>query len=130
MRSLILPLALGLAAAVLTPALAGPNGAYAASPQRDARACARACANDGLCIAWAFHADNACALLANVPTSWPGEALSAGLSSRAPAFADLPDRPQSLLVALPHAHRDNPPEYALLGGPEDSALRPLSGFDQ
>jgi hypothetical protein len=117
--------------AAFTPALAG--AAYTTLEARDAAACARACTDDGLCIAWIQNTQNVCALSATVPTAWPGDDATMGLSARAPSFASLPERPQGLtnITETPpvepspdHADTAPEPEYALLGGPEDDTLRP------
>jgi hypothetical protein len=148
MLRFILP-AVVLAAAVLSaPAGAADKnpGVYAFLNVRDAAACQRACADDGLCMAWALYA-NSCELSAVVPVSAPTEATASALAARAPAFASL--RPATTapaqIAAAPLAARTAPtdepdvfeisaadaiePEQSgdaglvLLGGPEDGDLR-------
>jgi hypothetical protein len=148
MLRLTLP-AVALAAALLSaPAgAAGKNpGVYAALDVRDAAACARACADDGLCMAWALYA-NSCELSAVVPVSAPTEATASALSRRAPAFASLrPIAAPAPVAAAPIAAPSTPllaeptaqpveiaepftvdPELdgdlVLLGGPDEGDLR-------
>lgn len=132
MRALLL--ALSILIAMSAPSLASPRNAYTSLPRSDAAACARACADDGLCIAWTYSADNICALSANSPVAWPDGAEVMGLSVRAPPFASIPARPESLTA--PVAGRMTPTEtamaadFALLGGPDEGVLRPRLGVRQ
>ncbi len=123
---------------------ASPAGAYTRMAARDAAACARACAEDGICMAWTYRAENACELAANVPTAAPADAAAFGLSPRAPAFAQMralsapPPPPPQMLAAIepppvqtltppaPPALESAPTEdgaLVLLGGPEEDDLR-------
>lgn len=135
-------LALGAALAAATSANATSqrvNGSYTSVTTRDAAACARACADDGLCIAWIRNADASCELMAIAPTAPPATGAEVGIATRAPSFAAWP-RPASapepvvtLVVAAPEiASREPETEatLALLGGPDDELLRPRLGARQ
>lgn len=132
MRGVLTSLAFGLICAAATPALAA-GSAFRTIASQTAASCARACADDGLCIAWTLTADS-CALSAIAPIEWPQAATAAGLSTRAPSFATLPQRPQMLTSTPPElapqseaAAPQDDIEYALLGGPAESDLRPRLG---
>lgn len=117
---------------------ARPGAAYMSTPAADSEACARRCAEDGLCMAWTFQTSNACELHANV--SAPVEAAGAysGLSVRAPAFArtmtigkptTAVNTPETTVTptaeTLAEAPLEEAPEVAgLLGGPDEGDLRP------
>jgi hypothetical protein len=137
-----------LAAALLSaPAgAAGKNpGVYVTHEVRDTAACQRACADDGLCMAWALYA-NSCELSAIVPVSAPADATAFALSTRAPAFATLRPTAPPAPAATPITAQSQAPlatpavesvenaeiftadpeldgDLVLLGGPEDGALR-------
>ncbi len=115
--------------------IARPGGVYSSMPTQDAGACARACAEDGLCMAWTFAA-GACDLKAIAPNPQAYVGAISGLSARAPAFARLVAPPPSASPpsappldaqlrgpTTPPDWRDTaapaaPPEdYGLLGGP-------------
>jgi len=139
--ALFLASAFGQIGAALTPALASSSAAYASLPLRDAAACARACAEDGLCIAWIQRTQGVCELSATAPATWPTDGSAVGLSSRAPGFARLPSpMPSALSEAAPSAVSENTepentaseddPAYALLGGPEEMALELRLGRSQ
>ena len=117
-------------------------GAYASLATRDAAACARACADDGICMAWSFRSDNQCDLSAVVSAPQPTQALAAGYASRAPAFLQpatpavhaepleivAPQAAPPPLVASLAEEAPVPPEpsekdLVLLGGPLDGDLR-------
>ena len=132
-------LTLGAALAIATSANAtGPriNGSYTSVTTRDAAACARACADDGLCIAWIRNADASCDLMAIAPTAPPAATAEVGIAARAPSFAAWP-RPVTaaepvvtLALAAPEAATRAPETeatLALLGGPEEESLRPRLG---
>lgn len=90
--------------AAIAAAPAGAAGAYSRLAARDAAACARACAEDGICMAWTYRADGACELAAIVPATAPADAAGFGLAARAPAFAQmrpLPAVPAAQTVAAP-----------------------------
>ncbi len=140
MRGLLSSLAFGLICASATSALA-TGGAFRTIASQTAASCARECADDGLCIAWTLTADS-CALSAIAPTEWPQAATEVGLSTRAPSFAAMPQRPQILTPAPPetatqsedsatHGDTDSAThgdtDYALLGGPAEGDLRPRLG---
>jgi len=129
MRALILSAAwLALAGSAFA------EGAYATLPGRDATSCARACADDGLCMAWTLTAANDCELRATAPTAPPNSVAAFGLSNRVPASLrlaeapapsspiastapDAPEIPTILALTLP----EDDLSAALLGGPEPSA---------
>jgi hypothetical protein len=112
-------------------------GAYASLTMSNAAACARACAEDGICMAWSFHADNQCHLSAVVSQASP-QALASGFASRAPDHL-RPTAPIALVEALPPpepahnieaAAEEVPPgpesredDLVLLGGPGEGDLR-------
>ena len=132
MRGIFTSLAFGLICAAATPALA-TGSAFRTIASQTAASCARACADDGLCIAWTLTADS-CALSAIAPIEWPQAATEVGLSTRAPSFAALPQRPQVLTPApqetATHSEdsaTQDDTDYALLGGPAESDLRPRLG---
>lgn len=146
MRAVTLPIVL---LAIAAPAHAA--GAYASFTARDAAACARLCADDGLCIAWAMSPNGTCELRATAPS----EPLSGayGYSTRAPEnlrqslvnelrapVVEAPPAPEPIIVAEEAAAIADPlrlsemlteDDMTLLGGPEPStettALRPRLG---
>lgn len=133
--------ALGFAAiATCAAASDAPRGAYASLTTADAAACARACAEDGICMAWSFRAENSCALSAVIATTPDPEALATGASSRAPAFfqsrtpvvqptsVDTPAQTAPQHLAAAKAEDEPPPpaeddDTMLLGGPLEGDLR-------
>jgi hypothetical protein len=131
MRGLLTSLAFCMLGATIAPALA-VGGAYRTIAAQNAAACARACADDGLCIAWALTGST-CSLSAIAPSAWPQDTVELGLSARAPGFASLPQRPQTL-TPPPQAPPSESEEaerdeigFALLGGRGDGDLRPRLG---
>ena len=114
------------------------SGAYTSLTTANAAACARACADDGICMAWSFHTGNQCQLSAVVSAQASPQALAGGFASRAPVHlrpsAPIvnPDAPPPL---SPPAHNietaeevPSPPEaqpdgLVLLGGPSEGDLR-------
>jgi hypothetical protein len=136
--------AVGLAA-IVTAAAASETprapGAYTSLTTSNAAACARACADDGICMAWAYHHDNQCQLSAVVSAGANPQALAAGFASRAPAHL----RPQTPVVhaeaapaplspaappviadtsAVEALSADEPEDdLVLLGGPAEGDLR-------
>ncbi len=130
-------------AAVGAPARAANQaGAYQTLSAANAAACARSCEEDGLCIAWTF-ADSACSLSAVAPQQ-PASVITSGLSTRAPSFARAQaelrhvEQPAVLEAPVtPPLEAQQAPtraqmtyeeaSLALLGGPEDEALRPRLG---
>jgi hypothetical protein len=112
-------------------------GAYASLTTSNAAACARACAEDGICMAWSFHADNQCQLSAVVGQASP-QALAAGFASRAPTFlqqrapafqAEAPAQPSPPTMVEADAEEVPAPaeteqdDLVLLGGPGEGDLR-------
>lgn len=148
MRALLaLPLALGLALAATFAAPVSatePNaprspGAYVTNQSANAEACARACAEDGLCMAWTYSNAGACGLMAVAPTATDTGSIF-GVSARAPAFVRrqapapivVPPPIEQTATSAPAPARAGPPaedetSLALLGGPEAEALRPRLG---
>lgn len=128
--------------AVITAATASEPprapGAYVSLTTADAAACARACVDDGICMAWSFHRDSQCQLSA-VVTAPNSQALAAGFASRAPTFlhppapivqaenANVPARaaplppPAATEDLSPVATTEN--DSLLLGGPAEGDLR-------
>lgn len=125
------------AAAVITAAAAteAPRapGAYVSLTARDAAACARACADDGICMAWSFQRDNQCQLSA-VLAAPDASALETGFATRAPTNL-RPHTPvlhaaaviEPTVISPPAPLRAAPTVTAdvgeLLGGPEEGDLR-------
>lgn len=130
-------------AAIITAAAATETprapGAYTSLTTPDAAACARACAEDGICMAWTFRADNQCDLSAVLGATANPHAIAAGFSSRAPALfqhrtpivqptpldTQAPE-PQHVTATdtedAPNPALEND-ETMLLGGPLDGDLR-------
>jgi hypothetical protein len=122
--------------AVVTAAAATETpraGAYASLTTADAAACARACADDGICMAWSFHRENQCELSAVVlaPST---QALATGFAQRAPAYlrprapivGAAPATPRTIeFASSEEAPPPEPPpdDGVLLGGPEEGDLR-------
>jgi hypothetical protein len=129
-------------AALGAPAMAaGQRDAYQILSVSTAEACARACEDDGLCIAWTFTDSGACNLSAVAPQQTPGD-MKYGLSTRAPSFAraqtemrgptEMPaiaeaPTPASAPVSTEAQSSEDAAfeeaSLALLGGPEDETLR-------
>ncbi len=145
MLRLLAPILIAAAAIAVAPASATVKspGAYVSVAARDATACARTCEDDGLCMAWAFHTGGACELSAAVPTLQPAQAQAFGLARRAPAFAHMrpgSSEPLSLAAIPVMANDPQPPalvhepetedSLALLGGPDESDLRPRLGANR
>jgi len=124
---------------------AAAAGAYASHAAADAAACARLCADDGLCMVWTFR-DGGCELRATAP-SGPQPGIL-GFSARAPGAlrqsfvnqAPAPPAPTPLRVEAdeqpPAPATETAPEQVadgnveLLGGPDvaETALRPRLGL--
>jgi len=128
MRALSVSIATLAMLAVIVDAWAA-GGAYATAPSRDAAACARACADDGLCVAWSYETEGACSLRATTPASPTGAAH--GFSARAPsAFReqaeggaeDVNAPPTTQAEAAPASARaEDETSLMLLGGLETDA---------
>lgn len=154
----LIVVALAIAAAP-AGAVGKSPGAYANVAVRDAAACARLCADDGLCMAWTLYSGGACELTAVVPAEAPADSAGFGLASRALAFAarpvavaqltpittpapvsaPAPSAPVPAPVAAapaPQQLLDVGPDFesedttALLGGPEEGDLRLTVGSQQ
>lgn len=109
--------------------LARLQGAYATAPVTNAAACARLCADDGLCIAWTLETNGTCSLTAIAAPGVAQTGAISGFSDRAPASlrapAALRPPPEPLrtttaaIFAAPEAPAElAPDDFALLGGPE------------
>jgi hypothetical protein len=116
------------------------GGAYAAVESHDAGACMRLCAEDSLCMAWAFRNAGVCELRATAPLDLGWEGAASGLSARVPASmrgvrASEPAAPTAAIetgeksAPQPSPLARNDPAEALLGGAEAAArdLRPRLG---
>lgn len=68
-----------------------PGGVYMQSPAATPQACARACENDSLCMAWTHQPQQSqsCELKAVIPPARYLEGATSGLSSRAPRLLRL-----------------------------------------
>lgn len=113
------------------------SGAYTSLTAADFAACARACADDGICMAWSFERDNRCDLSAVVPATLNPTALATGLAARAPAFlqprtpavhaetidASATAEPQTLPASTDEAPPVMEDDPTLLGGPLEDDLR-------
>lgn len=118
--------------ALAAPALAADRAGFYATLEADADDCARACAEDSLCVAWT-HQDASCGLSAAAPQSLVAGAHF-GLSPNAPAFIraqfaarqtpepTLPEPPPATQVIA--ARHEDTASLELLGGPDEDALRP------
>lgn len=67
---------------------ARPGSVFYRLETENAAACDRACADDGLCMAWDFH-DGQCELKAVVPAPQAAPGVISGVSARAPASLRL-----------------------------------------
>ena len=109
--------------------VARPGASYASAPMETPAACERACAEDGLCMAWNFAA-GLCELKAVVPQPIVQAGATSGLSTRVPARLreqtapatppPEPPRPAPRATAIASLGDD------LLGGP-DAAIELRSG---
>lgn len=80
-------LAAALSGGMSEPGMARPGGTYATVSVDDAQACAHACSEDSLCMAWTYRSSGACELKAVVTRAVPTPEAVSGLSRRAPGFA-------------------------------------------
>jgi len=112
-----------------------PPGVYDFQDQATAEACAHVCADDSLCVAWTFGGAGKCALMANSPRQPAEEGWVSGFSPNAPSFvrvsasasaatgkeapAPTPPEPTEHVALAPQTGQ----ETALLGGPDDGAIR-------
>jgi hypothetical protein len=102
--------------------------AYATLETDRAEDCARACTEDTLCNAWLYR-DGACGLSASAPRDADPQD-QVGLSPNAPAFIRAQFNGRAPASAQPaatppavEAQPEDEASLALLGGPEDGALR-------
>lgn len=110
-------------------------GAYVSLTTRDAAACARACADDGICMAWSFQRDNQCQLSAVVAAQPDPTAIETGYASRAPEFLRARTPVLHAATVIQPQPVSPPPAPArvastmtadvgeLLGGPDEGDLR-------
>jgi hypothetical protein len=82
--------------------IARPGGAYSVLAAQTAEACARLCADDGLCMAWSFAAQS-CELKAIVPAPVAATGVISGVSTRAPASLRAWTEPPPPSAAEPDA---------------------------
>lgn len=123
---------IGAAWAVGDTNIARPGGSFATVEATSPAVCARACADDTLCMAWSFEA-NSCELKAIVPVAISRDGVISGVSARAPASMRVSAEPPQQIVneAVIIAHETGAPtplpsanqqvadaSLALLGGPE------------
>jgi hypothetical protein len=123
--------------------VARPGGVYNLLTAPNASACAQACTDDGICMAWTFQAGGACELKAVAPAPVRAMGARSGLSSRTPPGLRQADA-NALRALTPIIAEAPPPPAAnpqlaaittlddsgLLGGLEDDApetLRPRLG---
>jgi hypothetical protein len=122
--------------------VARPGGVYNLLTTANADACAQACGDDGLCIAWTFQAGGACELKAVAPAPVRTMGARSGLSSRTPPGLRQADA-NALRALTPVSAETSPPaanpqlaaittldDSGLLGGLDDGApetLRPRLG---
>lgn len=121
---------IGAAWAVGESNVARPGATFATLEATSAAACERLCTDDGLCMAWSFHA-NSCELKAVVPAAIAQDGVVSGVSQRAPAAMRARYTPPAEPVELRETSADDfaapaPAEddisTALLGGPEPEEL--------
>lgn len=119
--------------------VARPGGVYNLLTTATADACASACAEDGICIAWTYLPGGACELKAVAPTPVRSIGARSGLSARTPAalrqadamaLSQLPAapalRPQMLAESAPSAPiYGGVDDSGLLGGVQDDTPEPL-----
>lgn len=115
---------------------APPAGIYDFQNQPDPQACAHVCTDDSLCVAWTFGGPGKCGLMAAAPETTQ-EGWVSGVSPNAPSFLRAahqtaaldPSAAQSTALAVTappeqtHVQPETETETALLGGPDDGALR-------
>jgi hypothetical protein len=89
-----------------------PSHAYRSLKTADYDGCARACADDPLCLGFNFgKAERSCALIASLDKSVPGNGIDAGMKWQTPIVASASPRRR----ALPPPG-DLPPEAAIIFG--------------
>jgi hypothetical protein len=134
MRRTVFFAAVTLVVAAAAAETARTPGVYVSLTTASAAACARTCADDGICMAWSFQSDNRCDLSAVVPGALDSSALAAGFASRAPAYLQprTPVLHAAEAIELPAAStqiaevsEDETPraDDELLGGPDADDLR-------
>lgn len=114
---------------------ARPGGVYVSLAAEDAAACSHLCAQDDICMAWTYREKpaQACELKAVVTPAVAEEGAFSGLSGRAPDFtrrlaeATAPTPPQPPPAAMTPVSTRHGASEGLLGGPDDSTLRPRIG---
>ncbi|HVY85049.1 MAG TPA: PAN domain-containing protein [Caulobacterales bacterium] len=128
--------AIGFAAAAANapvgqPDTALPGGVYTTLTTADDAACAQACSQDRMCMAWTYRRD-ACELKAVVPEAVAEAGAISGVSRDAPDFARqrvaaaaAPEKPGVVTLAA----RTTPPAVADQAGPDDLLGGPTSDGD-
>lgn len=113
-----------IAAAPTENGMDRPGGVYSYIPTNDAAACAIACAQDKICLAWSFKATEfvGCALKAIVPPMSADAQIESGIAPRASEFLSL----TSLSRPAPAESKPAPPPAPTNPGPvaEQSAQAP------
>ncbi len=127
-------LTLAIVAAAAAETTRSP-GAYAVRETAGAAAFARACAEDGICMAWTFQREHRCELSAVVPGRLDPNAQAAGFAARAPALLRVPapapaaapivPQTETAAIGLEAAEPAAPvaDHGELLGGPAEGDLR-------
>lgn len=135
--ALLAAFSLAVATATLTETRAA--SAYTSLTLSNPAACARACADDGICMAWSYRAENTCELSAIVAAP-PSNVIASGFADRAPTLAlrqlTGPAAPMAapVIAELPLASEPDQEEMPqpldadeasamLLGGPDEGDLR-------
>lgn len=119
--------------ALLALAFAGEaaaTGNYASHSAATSQACARLCADDGLCVAWSLTADGTCQLRATTPDAPVG--IASGYSQRAPAslrqaFVNPAPTPSNVAPARSESAQTETPPPAPADDDDDGEL--LGGLD-
>lgn len=110
--------------------VARPGGVYNLLTAANADACAFACSEDGLCMAWTFQPGGSCELKAVAPAPVRAVGARSGLSNRTPpnlrqADANALRALTPIAAAAPQAAAN--PQLAALSGLDDSGL--LGGLE-
>lgn len=120
-----------IAAAPTENGMDRPGGVYSYISTEDAAACAVACAQDKICLAWSFKATEfvGCSLKAIVPPQSADAQIESGIAPRASEFLSLtslsrpaPVAPQPAPIAPPEKPR---PVAAETPAPAEAAFEPI-----
>jgi hypothetical protein len=119
-----------IAAAPTENGMDRPGGVYSYIPTDDAAACAVACAQDKICLAWSFKATEfvGCALKAIVPPMAADPQIQSGIAPRASEFLSLtslsrPTPPDSNPAPTPPPEKPRP--VAELPAANEAAFEPI-----